>query len=125
MPSTMPPRRLVLSSRNRPRRFVRGRAKRRPRARVAPVVRAEALRHKRNRWFIYVELNFLMQKPSHFHERAFLWVPGYAAFGGLMELLLRYAVASGGYAGADDLSTSWPVARCLFGNLRSGQLVED
>jgi hypothetical protein len=27
-----------------------------------------------NRWFIYVELNFLMQKAFHFHERPCLLV---------------------------------------------------
>ena len=85
-----------------------------------------------NRWFIYVELNFLMQKAFHFYERPLSFRAGrlgsvlrYAVFGGYAGSVLRYAVASDGYAGANDFSTSWPAARCPFGNLRRGQLVKD
>jgi hypothetical protein len=56
-----------------------------------------------------------MQKAFHVYERPLL-------FGGS---LLRYAVACDGYTGANDFSTSWPVACCPFGNLRKGQLIED
>jgi len=34
--------------------------------------------------------------------------------------LLRYALASPGYAGANDFSTGRPATRCFFGNWQSG-----
>jgi hypothetical protein len=76
---------------------------------------------------------------SHAEVLSFLWkdffilsglLLGYAACGGT---LLRYAIASDGYAGANHFFSGRPVARCFFGDMvrglpekgPSGLLVED